>query len=356
MAEGEPTPDDQKTEDPTERRLEKSFEEGKIAYSRELVHWVVLASAASLLLWMIPATSLSFIEMTRSIFENCGDAVFSNTSSHVTLRIMVDLIKTISLLFVIVVCILAVGLGQTKGNFTLSQIKPKWERISPFSGFKRIFGKKSFVEFLKNLVKMLIVGSVMLWALGPLMGQFVMWSALPLHEGLTLLKRIFADLFLAALSIIALLAGLDYIYQRFSHWKSMKMSKQEVKDEHKEREGNPQIKAKLRELRLERVRSQMGQKVKTATAVITNPTHYAVAILWDEHTMETPKVVAKGTDFLAQTMRELAKTHNVPLVENPPLARSLYEKVNIDKDIMPEHYRPVADVIKFVTGLGKKRF
>lgn len=356
MSEDNPTEEDQKTEDPTDRRLEKAAEEGKIAYSRELVHWSVLASAAALLLWMLPYASISFMSMTGSVFENCGDPMFTGPTSQTPLRIIYEIIKQVSLLFVIVVVVIAIGVGQTKGNFTLSQIAPKPERVSPFAGFKRIFGKQAFVEFMKNLIKMVIVGAVMFWSIKPYRNQFMMWSSVSLHDGLVILKNIFADLFVAALSILAVLAGLDYAYQRFSHWKSMKMSKQEIKDEHKDQEGNPQIKGKLKELRMQRVRDRMGSKVKASTVVITNPTHYAIAVHWDENIMDAPKVVAKGVDFLAQAIRELAKANNIPIVENPPLARSLYDKVKIDHDIEPEHYRAVAEVIKFVNELGQKRF
>lgn len=357
MAEENPTEEDQKTEDPTERRLEKAFEEGKIAYSRELVHWSVLASSAALFLWLIPYASRAFLSMTASIFENCGDPLFSNVhSSQTPLLIIHEVIRIVALLFVIVVAIIAVGSGQTKGNFTLSQLAPKLERISPFAGAKRIFGSKALIEFLKNLTKMIIVAAVMFYSVKAYKDDFITWSTISLSDGLVILREIFEHLFIAALSILAVIAGLDYAYQCFSHWKSLKMSKQEIKDEHKEQEGNPQIKSKLKELRMARVRSSMGKKVKDATVVVTNPTHYAVAIHWDEENMDAPKVVAKGADFLAHTIRDIAKTNHVPIVENPPLARSLYDKVKIDQEIEPEHYRAVAEVIKFVTDLAKKRF
>lgn len=357
MAEENPTEEDQKTEDPTERRLEKAFEEGKISYSRELVHWSVLASAAALFLWLIPYASTAFLTMTRSVFENCGDPLFSNIhSSQTPLLLMHEVIRVVALLFVIVIAVIVVGAGQTKGNFTLSQIVPKFERISPLAGAKRIFGSKALIEFLKNLTKMIIVAAVMFYSIKSYKDDFVMWSTISLSDGLVILREIFENLFIAALSILAVIAGLDYAYQRFSHWKSLKMSKQEIKDEHKEQEGNPQIKGKLKELRVARMRERMGQKVKDATVVVTNPTHYAVAIHWDEDHMDAPKVVAKGTDFLAQAIREIAKSNKVPIVENPPLARSLYDKIKIDHDIEPEHYRAVAEVIKFVNDLAKKRF
>lgn len=356
MADENPTDEDQKTEEPTERRLEKAFEEGRIAYSRELVHWAVLASAAALLLWLIPYSMSSFMKMTASVFENCGDELFTGRQSQTHIRIFWEVLKDTILLLPLVVVVLAIGFSQTKLNFTLSQIQPKLERISPAAGLKRVLGKQAIVEFLKNLLKIAVVAAVMFWAIKGYGDQILLWSTISLKDGLSVLRDIFSSLFIAALSILGLIAGLDYAYQRFTFWKSMKMSRQEIKDEHKEQEGNPQVKAKLREMRMHRVRERMGAKVKTATVVVTNPTHYAIAIHWDEAVMDAPRVVAKGVDFLAEQIRNIAKENNIPIVENPPLARSLYEKVKIDQEIEPEHYRAVAEVIKFITELAQRRF
>lgn len=345
-----------KTEDPTQKRLEQAFDEGQIAFSREIVHWTVLATSGALLLWVFPHYSRSLLNSFKIIFSSCGDEAFSQATSSVYPGLFYLFFENIAYLFVIVVLVLLVGLSQTRLNFTLTQIAPKLERISPKKGLDKIIGKQGFVEFLKNLLKVTIVGCVMVWSLSDVLQYITLMPTLPLASGFELMSRLFSKLFIAALSILGLIALLDYIYQRFTHWKRLKMSHQEIKDEMKEQEGSPEIKAKLRQLRIQRMRARVADNVKSATVVITNPTHYAVAVRWDEATMETPRVVAKGTDYLALQIRKLAKEGNIPIVENPPLARSLYDKVDLDRDIEPEHYRAVAEIIKYVTELQNKWF
>jgi len=356
MAEEDNDDDSQKTEDPTERRLEKAFEEGQIAFSRELLHWIVLASSAVLILWVFPYGMKILLRLFHSVFEMCGDPLFSAPSSPIYYQIFSTTTLLLLSLFVIVFAVLGVGFGQTKLNFTLSQLMPKAERISPKSGLKKIFGKNAVVEFIKNIAKICLVAAVMLWAVWGYKEYIKGLSTLSLNGGLKILKEIFSNMFLAALSILFLIAGMDYIYQRLSHWKKLKMSRHDIKEEIKDQEGSPEIKSRIREIRAQRARARMASSVKQSTVVITNPTHYAIAIHWNEETMEAPKVVAKGLDYLALHIRKIAEENKVPIVENPPLARSLYEKIDIDQDIEPEHYRAVAEVIKYVSELKNKWF
>ncbi len=348
--------DSQKTEDPTERRLEKAFEEGQIAFSKEVLHWVVLATSAVLILWILPYGMKIMLRFFHTIFEKCGDTLFSNAPSPIYEDLFIKTILMLLTLFMIPFGAIAVGFAQTRINFTPSHLMPKAERISPQAGFKKLFGKNALVEFLKNIAKLCLIAVIMLWAIWGYKTSIKGLSALSINGGLKTLKEIFSTMFIAALSMLCIIAGFDYIYQRFTHWTRLKMSRQEIKEEIKDQEGSPEIKARIKELRTQRARARMSESVKKATAIITNPTHYAVAIYWDENTMETPKVIAKGMDYLALHIRKLAETHNVPIVENPPLARSLYEKIDIDKDILPEQYRAVADVIRYVNELKNKWF
>ncbi|MBX9977815.1 MAG: EscU/YscU/HrcU family type III secretion system export apparatus switch protein [Alphaproteobacteria bacterium] len=350
--------DDQqsKTQEPTERRLEKAFEEGNIAFSREILHWTVLATSGCLLLWLFPYYTRTFLGHFRRILESCGDAQFSNTQSSIYADMLKLFIESSVYLLIIVVFALAVGLSQTRLNITLQKIAPKLQNISLMKGVSKIFGKQAFVEFMKNLLKITIVGCVMVWTLTDVKTYIFAMPTLSLSAGFDLMKSLFSSLFISALSILALIALLDYIYQRFSHLQRLKMSHKDIKDEIKEQEVSQEVKGKMKQLRLERMRSRLNESVKGSTVVITNPTHYAVALLWNEETMETPRVVAKGTEHLALRMRKIAQENNVPIVENPPLARSLYEKIDIDRDIEAEHYKAVAEVIKYVTDMQNKRF
>ncbi len=356
MAEEDNQSEQSKTEEPTERRLEQAFEEGQVAFSRELLHWTVLASSGAFLLWALPRVSLDFIQMLQNTFSYCGDPRATAATSSFYPNFLWFFFKTTLLLFIIVFLIIAVGFSQTRFNITLTQIIPKFERVSPLKGFSKIFGKQALVEFMKNLIKISVVGAVMLLALSGVNQSLMIMPTLTIGEGFNVMQSLFAKIFISALSILGLIALLDYIYQRFQHRKRLKMSKQDIKEEHKEQEGSPEIKAKLRAMRLQRMQSRIQDKVKSATVVVTNPTHYAVALAWDEATMEAPHVVAKGVDHLALHIRKLANDNKIPLVENPPLARTLYDKVDIDREIEPEHYRAVAEVIKYVMDLQKKWF
>ena len=175
-----------------------------------------------------------------------------------------------------------------------------------------------------------------------------------MYEGHTALQ-VAGQILIAVLSVMTLIAALDFLYQKQQHLKQLRMSKQEVKEEFKQTEGDPMIKSRLRQIRMERARKRMMAAVPEADVVITNPTHYAVALKYDGETMEAPKLVAKGADLVARKIRELAKEPDVPIVENPPLARALHDTVELDELIPPEHYKAVAEIIGYVMSLNNKR-
>jgi flagellar biosynthetic protein FlhB len=175
-------------------------------------------------------------------------------------------------------------------------------------------------------------------------------------QGFYWLKSGIEHILWVTLSMLGVLAFLDYFYQRFSHLKEIRMTKQEVKEEHKEQDGNPEVKQKLKQLAQERLQQRMMQEVPYATAIVVNPTHYSVALRYDMDTMPAPKVVAKGVDHVALRIREVAKKHGIPIIENPPLARNLFEIVNLDEEIPMHHYKAVAEIIRTVMKLKSNRF
>jgi flagellar biosynthetic protein FlhB len=238
---------------------------------------------------------------------------------------------------------------------SVDKIMPKLENLSLLKGLGRLFSLRSIVEFAKGVLKMAIVGSVAFALVAPeidgITASIELEPAALLHFIWIMSLRLMGGV----CAIITVIAGIDYRYQQYEFQKSMRMSKQEIKDEHKQTDGDPMIKGRLRQLRLERARKRMMAAVPEADVVITNPTHFAVALKYDTETMDAPMLTAKGADNIAQRMREVAKEYDIPIVENPPLARAIHAGVEVDQHIPETYYRAVAEVIGYVWRLKGKR-
>lgn len=348
---------DQKTEDPTQKRLEEARKKGQIVSSREINHLFLLGVMALMIAWAAAPLMHSAKLMLLPFIERPHDFDTSTHSIGVILRdIWID--SSVVLLIPVLATVaaaLAAGILQTGFNVSGEPVIPKLEKISPLKGLKKMFSLRSVAEFVKGILKLIIV-SLVAWKV--VSGDLLMFKTLPNHEVegllvflLDLTTRIMVGVCIAMFFI----ALLDYLYQRYEFMKSMRMSKQEIKDEYKQQEGDPIIKQRLRQLRMERARKRMMASVPSADVVITNPTHYSVALKYDSGKMQAPSVVAKGADFIALKIREIARENDVPLVENPPLARALYAAVDIDEEIPFEHYKAVAEIISYVYQLkGRK--
>ncbi len=239
--------------------------------------------------------------------------------------------------------------------WSAENLMPSLDKISPLSGFKRIFSLRSVTELLKGMLKIAVVATVV--------GAFVLPSVGDIHRliGMDMIQlmAVINDkvhiVLIGVFAVMGVIAVADILYQRFEYMKGLRMSRQELRDEFKQTEGDPLVKGRLRQLRMERARRRMMGEVPNADVVVTNPTHYAVALKYDQSAMSAPKVVAKGTDKVAERIREVAKDADVPIVENPPLARGLYAAVDIDQEIPPEYYKAVAEVISYIFKLKKRR-
>jgi flagellar biosynthetic protein FlhB len=256
-------------------------------------------------------------------------------------------------LALLVLAALAAGLVQNGFVFAGELIQPSLEKISLLGGFKRLFSAKSVVEFAKGLLKITIVGAAAVVAVVPELGDL---DALTTYEPQAMLGRtqdLVFRLLVAVLSVMSVIAGIDYLYQRIEYRRRMRMSREEIKQEYKETEGDPIVRGRIRQIRQERAKQRMMAAVPKADVVLTNPTHYAVALSY-KPAMAAPVVVAKGVDSLALKIREVAREHAIPIVENPPLARALHEAVKIDEEIPSEHYMAVAKVIGYVMGLRQR--
>ncbi|MEX1147525.1 MAG: flagellar type III secretion system protein FlhB [Sphingomonadales bacterium] len=258
-------------------------------------------------------------------------------------------------LILFVVAALAGTMVQHRPVFTAEKIKPQLQKISPLAGFKRLFSAQSLVEFLKTVAKFAIVASVVALLILPEAARLPEIVSYDVAELLPMVQALTIRMVIGVVAIMAIIAGLDFLFQHFQHLKKMRMTKQEIKDEHKQTDGDPHVKARLRQLRAERSRKRMMAAVPEADVIITNPTHFAVAMKYEGNTMEAPRVVAKGVDHMARRIRELAAEHDIPIIENPPLARTLYAAVDVDREIAPEHYRAVAEVISFIMRKRRNR-
>jgi len=342
--------DSQKTEEPSPKRLRDAREKGQVAKSQEVSHWFMILALTIIVGFFLTGASTSLVSALR-IFIEQPHAIRIDGG---ILRNLLDDTATglgFALLapgLVLVGAALAANLLQTGIVVSAESIKPKLEKLSLIKGFKRLFSIKAFADFIKGLLKLTIVGAVIALVLWPEIDVIPNVTLLELGQFNSLVQSLGFRVLIAALSAMTVIAALDFMFQKYQHMKQLRMSKQDLKDEYKQTEGDPMIKARLRQIRTERARRRMMTAVPQADVVITNPTHYAVALKYDYGTEDAPRVTAKGVDTLALKIREVAEEHEVPIVENPPLARALYTNVDLDQEIPPEHYKAVAEIISFV--------
>jgi len=254
-------------------------------------------------------------------------------------------------ILVLMVAAVSANLVQAKVVISAENMKPKLSKLSPIKGAIKIVSPKGLTEFGKGILKITIVGVVVfsiIWPKREILPQLI---GIDLSTIFFVVRSIVLQILAAVVIIMVLVALLDFQYQKYEHKKNLRMSKQDIKDEGKQTDGDPMVKARLRSLRLERGRQRMMQAVPEADVVITNPTHFAVALQYEAKSMEAPKLVAKGVDHLALRIREIAEENGVPVVENPPVARALYATVEIDAEVPNEHYKAVAEIIGYVMKL-----
>ncbi len=345
--------DADKTEDPTEKKKEKAKGKGQTAVSMEIKHWVVLFMASMGLVFMAPGIATD-IRLLSAKFIEAPDLIPMD-DDHLRL-ILSDtfLLAGLSLapfVGLLVVVLIASSIAQSGLIWAPSKIKPELSKISILKGAKRMFSLRTVVEFLKGIMKLSLVATVGFALAIPFMDDITLFPIRDISAALDRILTIVIWFSLASFAVMTAIAALDYAYQRYAHIKQLKMSKQEVKDENKQSEGDPHVKARIRQIRAERAQQRMMASVPEADVVITNPTHYAVALSYKMNDMQAPRLVAKGVDSLAFRIREVAEENDIAIVENPPLARALYAVVEIDQEVPSEHYMAVAEIIGYVMRL-----
>ena len=332
-----------KTEEPSGRRIQRARAQGQVALSREAVGFATLLGAGAGLLMLLPGMLREALLVFRGTLARSHELA-ADGAAHIWAWQFLGLVVPIA--GCTVLGAVAATLLQTRGVMALSLLKPQFARINPLAAVKRMFGPEGWTEFGKSLLKIGLVTAAVGWVAGDVAG---LSSSLSLSEAglLSVIGQGARTLLFAALGIFALMGGADIFLARRKHLKGLRMTRQEVKDEMKESEGDPMVRARQRMLRETRGRQRMLSAVPTATVVITNPTHYAVALLYEPENSSAPRVVAKGADLVAARIRELAVEAGVPLLPNPPLARALW-RLDVDTEIPAEHWEAVAEIIAFV--------
>jgi flagellar biosynthetic protein FlhB len=346
--------DTERTEDPTQKRLDEAIERGDVVKSQEVNTWFIIAASALVLLAFSGPMGTDIGITLRGILANSyaykvegGDLV--RLVQKICLEVMVAVALPIMLL---ALAALFGNVIQHRLIWSMEAITPKFSKISPLAGVKRMFSKQALANFVKGLLKLALVGTVLAALLWPERHRLEGLISTDISVVIPFTKVMSLKLLGAVVAILAIIAAADYFFQYRQWFERQKMSLRELKEEFKQTEGDPKIKAKIRQIRHNRARKRMMSAVPKATVVVTNPTHFAVALHY-ERGMPAPICVAKGADLIARKIREVATQHSVPVVENPPLARTLYATVEIDQEVPPEHYKAVAEIISYVMRLNR---
>ncbi|HZV83666.1 MAG TPA: flagellar biosynthesis protein FlhB [Brevundimonas sp.] len=356
----EPADPESKTEEATPRKLEDARKKGDVAKSPDVAAALSLACAAAVILmsggWFatrMAETLLPFIATPHAMTGGL-DAGGGVEIGAMAVWAIVPFMGAV---------MLATILGGVGGNlaqsgliFTGEKLKPDWSKVNPLKGFQRIFGPDGLVQFVKTFIKLVAVGVICWLVLKPHIRELENMAAMPPAMILPVARDLAVGLMTAAVVFLGFTAAADFIWQKYRFAERMKMTKEEIKEDYKQSEGDPHVKAKLKQIRAQRSRQRMMQNVPKATVIVTNPTHYSIALRYEPGEGDpAPICVAKGVDALALRIREVAREHDVPIIENVPLARALYAAVDVDETIPREHFEAAAKIIGFVMQKRKRR-
>jgi flagellar biosynthetic protein FlhB len=346
--------DTEHTEDPTPRRLEEAIRRGDVVKSTEVSTWFTIGGGTLMLMVFAGPMATNLEMMFRGLLMHSGDIPADGPALSGFVK-MLAMHVLAALGLPVLLLVLAALLGnviQHRILFSIDPILPQLSRISPGTGLRRLFSRQALANFAKGLAKLALFGTVIGALLWPqrqrILGLVAVDPAMILPFTQTLALKMLGTV----VAILAIVAAADYLFQYRQWYDRHKMSVREMKEEFRQSEGDPAIKGKIRQLRASRARKRMMAKVPKASVVVTNPTHFAVALQY-ERGMTAPVCVAKGTDLIARKIREVAEAHDIPVVENPPLARALHGTVEIDQEIPQEHYRAVAEIIGYVMRLRR---
>lgn len=349
-------PGGEKTEQATEKKLNDARKEGQVAKSKEISNCLVLFSLFLILKFYVGYMGTRFLEIFQGIYNNIPATVtlWNGNMPQRNMRVLFN--QMLLNVLLLILPILLIGLvvpfvcdvAQVKWKVTGKPLQPKLSKLNPLKGFKKIFSANSLVELVKSVLKIGLIAYIVYSFLKDKLILLLSLYDMPLLQALSLAAELVTDMGIRIAAVYMIIALADYIYQKFKFKQDMMMTKQEVKDEYKQSEGDPQIKGKIRQKMQEASRRRMMQDLPRADVVITNPTHYAVAILYDPDVADAPMVLAKGSDHLAARIKDVARENHIEIVENKPLARMLFANVEVGQMVPPELYQAVAEVLAFV--------
>ncbi len=349
--------DSDKTEEPTEHKLSEARKKGQVMKSQEVISALLLVATAGVLMAAGPFMLKQIREFTIYTWRliptyNMTERSFLGDTIHIMGTTLLTLAPLLAAAFLMA---LVANIAQVKFIFSTEPLKPTLNKINPVEGFKRIFSAKSVMELFKQIAKLTIIGWICYKVVLGVLPELRSAPTLPLAATLGLVGTTIKRLISQVLIGMVVIAAVDYLFQHKQFMKQMRMSMQELKDEYKDTEGNPQVKAKIRQLMRQGAQGRMMEEVPNASAVVTNPTHYAVALRYQQGTDPVPVVVAKGENLLAQQIKVMAEDHDVPIVENVELARALFKACEIGGAVPTEMYKAVAEVLAYVIKLKRKR-
>lgn len=350
-------PKPEQTEKATPKRREESRKRGQVARSPELPGSLAFLAGVLILHWFFPSSLEQITTLMRANLANAaaGESVTINSAW----TIFAGGFGIVSMVLVVLFASsMLIGVGTNLAEFgllfTLKPLVPSFKKINPWTGLTRLFSKQVVVNLLKQLLKLAAVAVVLFTTLSGRSDLFAKVGQMNPNQMMMLGADVIYEIAWKFAMLLVVISLADYAYERWQLEENMKMSKQEVKDEMRQSEGNPEAKGAMKRRQRESARRRMMHSVPRATVVVTNPTHFAIALEWDDVSMEAPVVIAKGADLLAKRIRDIAREHNIPIMENPPLARTLYERVGLDEPIPSNLYAAVAQVIAFVFKLRRK--
>jgi flagellar biosynthesis protein FlhB len=346
--------EEEKTEEPTSKKIEDAKNEGNVSKSMEVTGAIVLFFGSLYLLFFSSFSMIEIKKLMMFTYGFIGKELDSTVFYALTYSATLTLLKALAPLFILII-ILVLASNFAQFGLVVVPLKFDLQKLDPIKGIKNIFGFKKLIEALKLTLKLVIIVMVMCVLFLLTNKQFLAMMNQETMATISSMLELAIYFIFTILLIIIIFAIIDFYFSRHYYMKSLRMSKQEIKDEYKNMEGDPQVKGRIRRIQMQMAQKRMMSSVPDADVVITNPTHYAVALKYNNTVDSAPKIVAKGIDFLALKIKDVAKEHKIPIIENPALARSLYDQIDIDREIPSEFYKAMAEIFSYVYELKRKR-
>ena len=342
-----------KTEEPSERKISKAKEEGDIAISQDVKSFIMLIGALFVVWLFVPIMSRWMAGIGASFIEKSPDiSLTPQNFVNIFKQGVIGFFKIMAIPFAVFMVLgIIASLSQTGFIYAPKKLEPKWEKLNFLAALPKFINKQKIVESIKGILKIIVVSAIVYSVLKGYISQLELLPAMGSWGILNFIHHVTVLLIFTVTIAVLIIAAGDYAWQKYSHLQKLRMTKQEVKEEFKQMEGDPLVKSKIRQIRMDRARQRMMENVPKSDVVIVNPTHYAVALSYKFGEMDAPVVTAKGVDTVALRIKSVAEENDVPIVENPPLARALFASTQLDQPIPVEHFQAVAEVIRYVMQL-----